>query len=265
MLTHIYYIFSSFVLVLIFCVCVLFMPIPIASRATAVLVTLAVFRHNITMTGSLMHSVAKFGFIVPLSTRIDDSALRTSVHQIFTEHFTLKTNFTEFPSQPSIIVSNYCKDRMENIACVLLPGNIAIMMRRGLTILGLHKLVRWPLFTEESGNYEKTKNLIMGHVLQGHHVFGYITTKTLLKPDLFIKIRSGMFSIAKDLGIPVTPVAFDYIDMGPLGQVLPQNYEIRVGKTEYVTNVQSSMRKTIHFFKDSMMEFIRKKYDHVKC
>ena len=263
MLTHIYYIFSSFVMALIFCVCVLFMPIPIVSRVTAVLVTLAIFRYNITMTGSLVNSVVKFGFVTPLSTRIDDSELRTSVQQIFTEHFMLKTNFDQFPERPSIIVANYCKDRMENMACVLLPGKIAIMMRRGLTILGLHKLVKWPLFTEESGNYEKTKNLVMGHALQGHHVFGYITTKTLMRPDLFVKIRSGMFSIAKDLGIPVTPVAFDYIDMGPLGQIPPQNYEIRVGKTEHVTNVQLSMRKTMHFFRDTMTEFIKNKYTNI--
>ena len=189
MVTHIYYIFSSFLTVLVFCVCVLFMPIPITVRATIVLVILAVFRYNITISGSLVNSIVKFAFVKPLSTRIDDSVLRESVLKIFTKHFMLKTNFAQFPEQPSIIVANYCKDRMENMACVLLPGKIAIMMRRGLTILGLHKVVKWPLFTEESGNYEKTKKLVTGHILQGHHIFGYITTKTLLRPDLFIKIR----------------------------------------------------------------------------
>jgi hypothetical protein len=237
--------------------------IPLSVRISIVLIVLAFFRVNISLTGSLFSKIFNFAYITPISTRIDDSLLREYAHNLYSEHFDLHTNFDQFPTTPSIIVSNYCKDRAENIACVILPGNLAIMMRKGLTILGLHKLVKWPLFTDDSGNYDKTKNLVMGHILQGRHVFSYVTTKTLLKPNLFMKIRTGMFSIAKQLGVPITPVVFDYIDV-QMGCIPYQRYEICVGDTFYVNDVGSAKQKVMHFFQNKMTDFMRDKYKCIK-
>lgn len=261
MLTHIYYIFSSFFLIILFSICFLLVNnIPLHIRIGVILIILAAFRTNVSMTGSLFAKFSDFAYIHPISTRNDDSLLRKYAHDVFSENFELHTNFDNLPSIPSIIVSNYCQNRMENVGCMMIPRNIAIMMRRGLTILGLHKIVKWPLFTEASGNYEKTKGLVMGHILQGHHVFSYVTTKSLLRPDLFMKIRSGMFSIAQELNVPITPIVFDYIDT-PFGCIPYQRYEICVGDTFYVNDVGKSKLQVVRFFKDKMAEFMKKKYE----
>lgn len=261
MFSHIYYILTSFILIILACICILMLNTHLAVRIALVLVILAIFQSNIRISYGVLSNVFLARQIIPARIRKDDYTLRQQVYQIFNKNFKLDLNIDLLPrNKPTIIVANYCKDRVENIACILLPVNMAIMMRTGLAILGLDKMIKWPLFTEASGSYETTRNLICGHVLQGRSVFGYVTPgKSLFLPNQIIRVRSGLFSIAKELSIPVTPVAFDYIDLF-LGTIPRQNFRVHVGKPFMVTDVKQSVRDTAHFFRDKLTEFMETKY-----
>lgn len=265
MLTYIYYILASFIILLLFAVAMLLITdLPLSIRISIIVVVFAVFRINIDISARVLWAFVKFGVINPVSTRVNDTPVREYIDDIFSRNFKMCTNFENLPEKPSIIIANYCKDRMENISCLLIPRNISIMMRRELRVIGLHKILKWPLFTDISGSYENTKKQISDNILENRSVFSYVTTKTTsITPNLFIKIRTGMFSIAKELNVQVTPIVFDYIDTS-CGFVPFQRYNIHVGDSFYVDSVGLSKQKVMRFFREKMTEFISTKYTNLE-
>lgn len=263
MLTDFYYILASLATIVVLIFVVLALPIPLSVRLAIIIIVVTIYRNNIILTTRIVSSVVKTIYNNPPSTRSDDAILRNIVEDSFGSTFKLHKEFDKFPSQPSILVCNYCKDRMENSACILFPADLAIMMRDGLKkTVHLHKIVKWPIYTKAKGNYEDTKKQVKEHMKQGRHVFTYITKHPKLRPDYIPVIRSGMFSIAKELGVPVTPVCIDYIDTN-MGAITYQNFRIRVGDTFMVDDINDSATRTKTFFKETMSEFIRRKYEGI--
>jgi hypothetical protein len=263
MLTDFYYLFASFAVIVVFIVAVLLLPIPLQIRIVIAFIITIYYRRNLTLMAQVLVNVTNVAYLNPLSTRSDDTILRKIVNSSFGTHFRLHKEFEKFPTQPSILVCNYCKDRMENIACILFPADIAIMMRDGLKkTVKLHRIVKWPIYTKAKGNYEDSKKQVVEHMGQGRYIFTYVTKHPRLRPDYIPVIRSGMFSIAKELGVPVTPVCIDYIDTR-FGAIPYQNFRIRVGDTFMVDQVDIGMYKAKKFFKETMTEFKQRKYEGI--
>ena len=84
----------------------------------------------------------------------------------------------------------------------------------------------------------------------------------VLRPEYISKLRSGMFSIAKELNVSVTPVCVDYIDTY-FGAITNQNFRIRVGDTFMIDDTNISIQKTKKFFKETMKEFKKRKYEGI--
>lgn len=263
MLTDFYYLFTSFAVIVVFIAAVLLLPIPLQIRITVAIIVAIYYRKNLTLMAQILINVTNIAYLNPLSTRMDDAILRNIANSAFESHFRLHKEFDKFPSQPSILVCNYCKDRMENIACILFPADIAIMMRDGLKkTVQLHRIVKWPIYTKAKGNYEDSKKQVAEHISKGRHIFTYVTKHPRLRPDYIPIVRSGMFSIAKDLGVPITPVCIDYIDTH-FGSITYQNFRIRVGDTFMVDQVDVSVHKAKKFFKETMIEFKQRKYEGI--
>lgn len=207
----------------------------------------------------LLFNVIKLSYTNPVKSRKDDTLVREVVEDALSSRFNLIRDFTKFPSTPSILVCNYCYDRMENIACILFPANLAIMMRDSLKrTTGLHHIVKWPIFTTAKGNYENSKKEVNEHMRAGRYIFAYVTKYSSLKWE-YITIRSGMFKIAKELGVPVTPVCIDYVDT-KFGAITYQNFHMDVGDTFMVQDVGESMQQTKRYFKETMIKFKQGKY-----
>ena len=71
-----------------------------------------------------------------------------------------------------------------------------------------------------------------------------------------------IFCIAKQLNIPITLVCIDYIDTY-FGAITKQNFRIRIGDTFMVDDVSSNVFEVKKFFKETMNEFIRRKYENI--
>ena len=195
-----------------------------------------------------------------VENRKDDSKLREVVKYIYSPTLVLKTNFKKLPNKPTIFLANYCNDRFENLSCILIPKDIAILMRDGLKKTAkLHRLAKWPIFTSEKNNYDNTKNEILKHVNEGRSIFAYITKYPQDIPNRIHKVRSGMFSLAKELNIPVTLVVFDYVDT-QFYNIQKQNYQIEIGETFYVDNLQDAIYKTRKYYRKTLSKFMRQKY-----
>lgn len=190
--------------------------------------------------------------------RLNDEKLRKIVREVYSPVLNLKTNFERLPVQPSILVCNYCNDRLENLACILIPKDIAIMMKS--SVRKLDRLIKWPILIGEKDAYEYSKKEIRRHVDEKRSVFSYVTSYPKDEPTLIRKVRSGMFSIAKELNIPITMVAIDYIDIR-CNRINRQNFQIEIGETFFVDDVDLGVRKSKRFFKDCMRKFEKEKYE----
>jgi hypothetical protein len=255
-----YYTFGSFVLITILFLIVLFLKIQFKIKIAILACLLLFFKNTLSTIGKTITEIYKLAYVDTLKNRNNDSKLRNVVKNIYTPTLILKTNFKKLPTIPTIFVSNYCNDRLENLSCILIPKDIAILMRDGLKkTTKLDKLVKWPIFTKEKNNYENTKTEITKHINHGRSIFAYITKYPLDIPNVIHTVRTGLFSIAKELDIPVTLVAIDFIDT-QFHNIQKQNFHLEIGDTFKVDNIQQAVYKSRKYYKKTLTKFMQQKY-----
>ena len=65
------------------------------------------------------------------------------------------------------------------------------------------------------------------------------------------KLRTGLFRIAKELNISITPISIDYIN-AVYGIIPNQNFRICVGETFKPTEIYNDIYKVRKFFKEKL-------------
>ena len=168
--------------------------------------------------------------------------------KLFYTHFNYKHNFYNLPTKPTIYVANYVMDRIENISCILIPTRLCVIMGSGfIDHFKLNKIVKYTHATRKhSGEYQEVKSSIKNKLNSGISVFSYISRPFI--SNHIGKVRSGMFRIAKELNVTITPIYFDYIKHS-YGVIPFQDFNIVVGDTFYVNNIELSVYRTKLFFK----------------
>ena len=252
--------FGTFAFIFLLFLVILCLKINIKKKLVILVSLFLYFKNTYLTIGKTLVEVYKLAYIDSVDNRKNDFKLREVVRYIYSPNLLLKTNFKKLPNLPTIFVSNYCNDRLENLSCILIPKDIAILMRDGLKkTTKMHKLVKWPIFTKEKNNYENTKKEIIEHVSEGRSIFAYITKYPLDIPNVIHSVRSGMFSIAKELNIPITLIAFDFVDT-QFHEIQKQNFHIEIGDTFKVDSIQDAIYKTRKFYNKTLTKFIKQKY-----
>lgn len=255
-----YYTFGLFALILLLFLLVLILKIKLEVKIIILSFLFIIFKNTYLTVGKFLIEAYNLIYIDNVDKRKDDSKVRDVVKNIFSNTLILKTNFKKLPDKPTIFLANYCNDRFENLSCILIPKDIAILMRDGLKkTTKLHKIVKWPIFTGEKNNYENTKNEILKHIKEGRSIFAYITKYPQDIPNVIHKVRTGMFSLAKELNIPITLVAIDYIDT-QFYNIQKQNFHIDIGETFFVDNIQNAIYKTRKYYSKTLTKFMKQKY-----
>jgi hypothetical protein len=255
-----YYTFGLFAISLLLFLLFIILKIKLELKLIILTFLFIIFQNTYRTVGKMLFEMYKLIHLNIVDKRKDDSTLRDIVKNIYSPILVLKTNFKKLPNKPTIFVSNYCNDIFENLSCILIPKDIAILMRDGLKkTTKLHKLVKWPIFTSEKNNYENIKNEILNHIKEGRSIFAYITKYPHDIPNMIHNVRSGMFSLAKELNIPINLVAIDYIDR-EFYNIQKQNFHIEIGETFNVDNVQDAIYKTRKYYRKTLTKFIKKKY-----
>jgi hypothetical protein len=260
MFGDVYYTFAVYTIILFIIFLLLLCDFNIKIKLAVIFSILILYRKNIYMTSGTFYTIIKEGYFNSLCNRKDDKVLRDAVYNIFNKNLKLKLDFSKLPDKPTIIVCNYCSDRLENLACILIPKDIAILMRDTLKkISKLHRLIKWPIYTKEKNSYENTKKEVYKNIKEGRSVFSYITKTPRLGPTYIQNIRTGMFKLAKELNVSVTLIAIDYIDT-TIGMIKSQNFNIVVGDTFIVDDVGDSVYIAKKFFKNMLRKFAAEKY-----
>lgn len=251
----VYYSFVVYLFIFLFILIILLIKIDIKLKIILISILCYVYKRNLILTTKTFRAIIKEGYINNVDHREDNSKLRDIVYDMFKNQLNLKLDFSKLPDKPSIIVCNYCTDRLENLPCILIPKDICILMRD----TPLHKVLKWPIYIYEKNSYDNTKKEIIEHVNKGRSIFSYVTKPPKLGTKYIQGLRSGMFRLAKELGIPITLMAIDYIDTN-IGIIPYQNFNILIGDTFIVDDVKISMYKARKFFSRSMRKFINTKY-----
>jgi len=259
-LGDVYYSFSIFFIIFFVILFILLLKINIKLKVFLIITIIVIYKNTIYLVGGTFSTIFSKGYIENVNNRKDDSVFRKIVHNLFNNTFNLKFNFKKLPDKPSIFVCNYCSDRLENIACILIPKDMGILMLHTLkNISKLNKLIKWPVYTYKKDSYEKTKKEVIKHIKEGRSIFSYVSKTPRMGPTKIQNMRSGMFRLAKELNIPITLVAIDYIDIN-FGIIPYQNFNIVIGDTLYVDDVKDSVIIAKNFFKKMMIKFEKTKY-----
>ena len=257
----VYYSFAVSGLVILTIILLLLFKINIKLKVALITCLLILYRNNLYLTIRFFSILIKEGYINKVQNRLNNDKFRDIVYNMFSTCVNLKLDFSRLPSKPSIIVCNYCWDRLENITCILIPKDIVILMRDTLIkISKLDKLIKWAIYTKEKGSYEDTKRDILEHTKEGRFIFSYISKHPKLGVTHIQGVRSGMFNLAKELNIPITLMVIDYIDTDSFGRIRNQNFNILVGDTFKVDNVNESVYRAKKFFKTNLIKFQKDKY-----
>ena len=211
---------------------------------------LLLYNRNISLFFDFIHTIYT---CYKIPDRVDNTIARNLVIDLFNRNFRLIHNFEKLPKTPTILLANYVKDRVENLACIMLPVDICPMVAEPLK--GLGNLITPIIVRGESKQYDEMKKQIKDAHDNGFYVFVYIEKCcSYITKDHLGPIRNGIFNIAKDLGITVTPIAFDSI-LYNHGMLKKQNYQICVGDTFKVQNINDSKYKTRRFLRDKIKYF----------
>lgn len=262
--SDVYYLSASFFVVILLIIGLFILPITPAVKYTLIIGILIYYRNNFYIISNTFYIVLLTGYINPGSLQKNNDVIRKMSHQLLKSSFKLTTNFEHLPDKPTIFVCNYCQDRIEHLAFITLPRDIVFMMRDSNVYNNLRftKMLKWNIFTKLQGGYDDNKIQVLKHLTDGRNVLAFITKYPKMRVNYIPIVRSGLFSIAKDINATITPVAIDYIDTR-CGFIPYQNFRIRIGDTFHVDNVKSCVYKTKTFFKDTLTEFINSKYDNL--
>ena len=215
------------------------------------------YGRNIQFFLDFTYSLYK-GYKIPGKT--DNHVTRILVTDLFHRYFRIIHNFHKIPKKPTIFLSNYVKDRVENLACVMLPVDICPMIAKWLSFL--QNFITPVIIRGESKQYDIIKEKIKEMHDKGYYVFVYIEKWCSgITDERLGSIRNGIFNIAKDLDVTVTPIAFDRVLYSKYAILKKQNYQICVGDTFKIDDVQYCKYKTRRFLGDRIKYFSKTKFN----
>jgi len=174
--------------------------------------------------------------------------------------FTLKHNLHDLPSKPTIYVGNYPCTYLESLSLGLLPNTTIAIGESSITKGTWGKLLEEVIYRKPKNAYDDIKQQIATKLASGRSVFAYVTSRGYVgDSQLFSgRVRTGIPRIAKELGVTITPIVFDYIST-TLGCITEQDFNIKVGKPMHVDDpIKFSQRLRI-YYRDNLKHFYQLK------
>ena len=179
---------------------------------------------------------------------------------MFKNSFQFSHNFHKLPKQNTIFVANHPHNLVDYTAFKMLPMKVAIVAG------GLHFLVNWSCEKGDYIFYNNNKNKNFNELktkiqdkIKTMPILIFVENYKMLhltdKGRKVAKLRTGIFSIAKELNIPITPLVIDRIHES-WGRVTQQPFRMIVGDTFNVTDPKMDAIKTHKFMnlQKSIME-----------
>jgi len=177
------------------------------------------------------------------------------ISKIF-RYVNINSNFNRLPKRNTILLVNYPAQRIEYMLQALFPRKLCLVSSgRSKSFVSLiYPEEQLILLPDGNGKFEKTKEMIKNKI-NDYTIFVYINDNSTRVGEYHVgKLRKGIFYIAKELGITITPVAISHIE--PVcGAILNQTIYIRVGATTQVFDPVQSIIDTRKFLQRNLNRF----------
>lgn len=174
----------------------------------------------------------------------------------FMSVFNLKHNLTKLSSSPTIYVGNYPCTFLESVSLTLLPNTTIAMGDSKVTRNTWGRLLGDIIYRKPKNAYNDIKKDIEKRLSSGRSVFAYVTSRGERENtrNFFGRVRTGIFRIANELGVTVTPIAFDTIKTN-MGCIVDQDFNIFVGETMLVDDIDKVTQHCRIFFRNNIAKF----------
>ena len=187
------------------------------------------------------------------------SMLRHTTEYIFHKCLRLQLDYSLLPKHPTIFISNYPANHIEYIANTLLSKKMCLMIWGRVNTSKLVKLLygKDSVIIVDKGSFDKTQKTIMSKMKEGYSIFVYAENSYSDRKDKIytnVPLRTGIFSIAKNIGATITPVVFDHIEHS-FGFVKNNDYKIFVDKTRIVTDIDEEILQVSNLFTRKLRRF----------
>jgi hypothetical protein len=259
-----HHIFLLFFILIFVILLIQIVSIPRYQKNILTVIIVIFYYRNIMMCVEMVNALLTIPFKYPPNKRKDNNIPKSIVNRIFNKYFYYSSNIDSIPKHKTIYVSNYVSDRFENFACIMIPNISIILGDTFVKTFKLHKII-CNLIPRKPGKnqYDTIKKDIKTQYDSGFSIFAYIEEPSTVIGDGIGRLRSGMFSIAKELNITITPVVFDHIEYNKFGMIYNQNYRIKIGTPFHVQDVKDSNYKVRKFFRDTLKKFKRTKFENI--
>jgi len=252
---HIYFQFKIIVIIIISLTIILLSSLDIKIKIILSSILIFVYYKNISIISNIViHSYKAI-------KSKDDYPLKEKIYNFYNNiGIRIISNFDKLPNHPTLLIANYCRDRIEHPLCILFPRKYCLLAGENFKNINLHNISNKIIYVKNKKNsYEYVKKEIKIAIEEGNDIFLYINSSNQSYFDYINKLRTGIFKIALEYQIPITPVTFGFIDTY-FGTIPSQNLNIKVGDTFKIKSVYEGKYKVRKFFNESLQEFQKTKY-----
>ena len=257
MVRHIYYIPLIAILVVLFLLMICTSRLKNTIKVVISLCVLIIYKRPLLLTFKIVYFAIT---IIRSKESYPDSAVGNMCKDIFTSQgLKIRTNFRTLTSKPTIFIANYCRDRAENTACIMLPRKLAIMMQSGFSKINMSNIINKPIYVNGhgKGNFDFIEKQVQEAHDEGNDIFVYINSPSYF--NYMNRYSSGIYHIAKKLNITITPLAIDYIDT-KFGTIPDQKFYMETGDSFYVDDIKTAKYISRDFHKKAHAKFKIRKY-----
>jgi hypothetical protein len=194
------------------------------------------------------------------------------------EQIKLQHNFYKIPKHNTIFVVNYPITKLEYLVCNILPvPTCLVSSEQGNLLLNLvydkDEFISFPS-SKKRKNFNNIEKRIK-KTIQNKNIYVYVENidgkaggekighlRIGSGKNEVRNIRSGMFHIAKNNNLSITPLAVDYVHFNN-NKIPNQNFNIRVGETKIFSendDIDQYIQNIKKFFKESKKIFKIQKF-----
>lgn len=172
---------------------------------------------------------------------------------LYKMNFGLKMNEKDIPCKPTIIMANYPINYVEYLTQGLFGSKVCLLVHEPAIKVLKYIHGEEHLVCVNKGEFDQLQQRVKEKLDSGYHIFCYIERDYYnRKHDYQItELRSGMFTIAKNLEVTITPVVIDHIKHTcGIDEDIP--FQIKIGRTQTVDNVKEVMNKVRDFYSKNL-------------
>ena len=169
-------------------------------------------------------------------------AFQLGASVVFDAHVPLTANLEALPKHPTIVMANYPSNYVEYFVQALVPNVVLLVHGPAVRVLR-YVMGEEKLIPVTRGSYAKTRESVRKALEKGSNIFCYVERDYWKRSDPFkmTEFRSGMFSIAKEIGATITPLVADHI-CHTGGVIDGRPFVVQVGQTQRVSDVVQRMQ-----------------------